>query len=74
MQTQLQTQDGWWRHAVHTSDQVQENLSDPDPLMPREKTSKIEAPTDANTDRPARSLWNIRVCAFLSLLRSLYTH
>ena len=30
MQTQFQTQEGWWRHAVHTSDQVQENLSDPD--------------------------------------------
>ena len=30
MQTQLQTQEGWWRHAVHTSDQVQENLSHPD--------------------------------------------
>ena len=30
MQTRLQTQEGWWRHAKHTSDQVQENLSDPD--------------------------------------------
>ena len=32
MQTQLilQTQEGWWRHAVHTSDQVQENLRGPD--------------------------------------------
>ena len=30
MQTQLQTQEGWWGHVVHTSDQVQENLRDPD--------------------------------------------
>ena len=30
MQPQLQTQEGWWRHAEHMSDQLQENLSDPD--------------------------------------------
>ena len=30
MQTQLQTQAGWGRRAVHTFDQVQENLRGPD--------------------------------------------